>query len=208
MVLFKIDNVDSNSYSISLQDPFLEHFLSLFSIKYKTQDQSTIITAKSVGLLSDFLLKFNDGLITYDYAYGFSQNIVQQLLYLEKQSKTIHAFSIDDFLVIDESFLIFVNFSKIHTIKNNNIIIHSPYHKNNSTFFITQEMKNNNSLPLTLSYKNIYVSLAFLILYLLYGKYYFEFENNQKLINNLQGTKLYYFLQNCINNDNSSICFF
>jgi hypothetical protein len=208
MVSFTIDNIDSNSYSIPVQDHFLEQFLSIFSINYKTQDQSTIIIAKSVMLLSDFLLKFNNGLVTYDYAYGFSQNIVQQLLYLEKQSKTIHAFSIDDFLVIDESFLIFVNFSKIHNIKNNNIIIHSPYHKNNSTFFITQEMKNNNSLPLTLSCKNIYVSLAFLILYLLYGKYYYDFENNEKLTNNLQGTKLYYFLRNCINNDNSGVCFF
>ena len=32
--------------------------------------------------------------------------------------------------------------------------------------------------------------------------------DNEKLTNNLQGTKLYYFLRNCINNVNSGVCFF
>ena len=71
-------------------------------------------------------------------------------------------------------------------------------------------MKENSSLPLSIHYKNIYLSLAYLILYCLYGKHYFDNKDNDKLMSNLLGTKLYYFLQNCLteSQENRHICFF
>ena len=211
MVLFEINKLDSKYYSISISNPIFNDFLSLFNIKFKKNNQSVDIDCKSIVYLNDFLLDFQDSLITYDYAYGFSQNIVKQILYLEKQKKTITAFSLDDFIVIDKSFIVFINFKKIIDIhNNNNITIHSPYSKNNNTFFITKAMKENSSLPLSIHYKNIYLSLAYLILYCLYEKHYFDNKDNDKLMSNLLGTKLYYFLQNCLteSQENRHICFF
>ena len=210
MVLFEINKLDSKYYSIPISNPIFNDFLSLFNIEFKKNNQSVDIDCKSIVYLNDFLLDFQDSLITYDYAYGFSQNIVKQILYLEKQKKTITAFSLDDFIVIDKSFIVFINFKKIIDIHNNNITIHSPYSKNNNTFFITKTMKENSSLPLSIHYKNIYLSLAYLILYCLYEKHYFDNKDNDKLMYNLLGTKLYYFLQNCLteSQENRHICFF
>jgi len=210
MVLFEINKLDSKYYSIPINNSIFNDFLSLFTIEFKKNDKSVDIDCKSIDYLKDFLLEFQDGLITYDYAYGFSQNIVKQLLYLEKQKMTITALSLDDFIVIDKSFLLFVNFKKVIDIQNSNITILSPYSKNNNTFFITKIMKENNSLPLSMHYKNIYLSLAYLILYCLYGKHYFDNKDNDKLLSNLLGTKLYYFLQNCLteSQENRHICFF
>jgi hypothetical protein len=105
---------------------------------------------------------------------------------------------------------VFVNLKKIVDIHDNSITIHTPYSKNNNNFFITKEMKDNNSLPLKLSFKNVYISLAYLILYCLYGKHYFDNQQNIDLISNLLGTKLYYFLKNCLTetDKNRHICFF
>ena len=149
-------------------------------------------------------------MITYDYAYCFTQNIVKQLLYLEKQKKTVHAFALDDFIIINNSFVVFVNFKKINDISDNQILVHSPYNKNNNLFFITKEMKDNKSLPLKLDYKNVYISLAYLIINCLYGKHYYDYKDNIDLISNLSGTKLYYFLKNCLSEtaENRHICFF
>lgn len=211
MTPFKIDKIHSNLFSIPIYNPTLVNFLSMFSIEGSKNKHSTNIVADSIVCLNDFLLLFQDNLITYEYAYGFSHNIVKQLLYLEKQNQTIHAFSLDDFIVINNSFLIFVNFHDIISIQDDkNIIIHSPYLKNKNTFFITTPMKNNTSLPLTIHYKNSYFSLAYLIIYLLYGKYYYDQKDNIDLIDNLMGTKLFYFLRNCLNEmpENRHICFF
>ena len=83
MVLFEINKLDSKYYSISISNPIFNDFLSLFNIKFKKNNQSVDIDCKSIVYLNDFLLDFQDSLITYDYAYGFSQNIVKQILYLE-----------------------------------------------------------------------------------------------------------------------------
>tara|TARA_Y100000991_G_scaffold204105_1_gene179353 strand:- start:3973 stop:4605 length:633 start_codon:yes stop_codon:yes gene_type:complete len=210
MVLFEINKLDSNVYSVPIHNPMFNDFLSLFHIDFKKNDHSININCSSISYLNEFLFEFQDNLITYDYAYAFSQNIVKQILYLEKQKKTITALSLDDFIIIDKSFLLFVNFKKIVDIQNNNITILSPYNKNNNTFFITKMMKENSNLPLTIHYKNIYLSLAYLILYCLYGKHYFDYNDNNKLISNLLGTKLYYFIQNCLteSEENRHICFF
>jgi hypothetical protein len=210
MVLFEINKLDSAYYSVSINNPMFNDFLSLFNIEFKKNNHLIDIECQSILYLKDFLLEFQDGLVTYDYAYGFSQNIVKQILYLEKQKKTITALSLDDFIVIDKSFVVFIDFKKIVDIKNNTITILSPYSKNNNTFFITKLMKENGSLPLSTYYKDIYISLAYLILYCLYGKYYFDNKDNDKLMSNLLGTKLYYFLQNCLteSQENRHICFF
>ena len=99
------------------------NFLSMFSIEGSKNKHSTNIVADSIVCLNDFLLQFQDNLITYEYAYGFSHNIVKQLLYLEKQNQTIHAFSLDDFIVINNSFLIFVNFHDIFLFKMIKILL-------------------------------------------------------------------------------------
>lgn len=211
MVLFEINKIDSTTYSVPIYNPIFTDCLTLFNIENKKENENhTRIKCNSITFLNDFLLEFQDSLITYDYAYCFSQNIVKQLLYLEKQKKTIHALALDDFIVINKSFIVFVNFKKVVDIHDNNITIHTPYSKNNNNFFITKEMKDNKSLPLKLGSKNVYISLAYLVLYCLYGKHYFDNEQNIDLISNLLGTKLYYFLKNCLTetDENRHICFF
>ena len=211
MVLFEINKINSTSYSVPIHNSFFSDFLSLLHIESKKEKENhTTINCRSIRFLSDFLLEFQDELITYDYAYCFTQNIVKQLLYLEKQKKTVHALALDDFIIINNSFVVFVNFKKINDISDNQILVHSPYNKNNNLFFITKEMKDNKSLPLKLDYKNVYISLAYLIINCLYGKHYYDYKDNIDLISNLSGTKLYYFLKNCLSEtaENRHICFF
>ena len=71
-------------------------------------------------------------------------------------------------------------------------------------------MKDNQDLPLKLEYKNVYISLAYLIIYMMYGKHNYEHNDNLLLISNLFGTKLYYFLELCLaeNEKNRHICLF
>lgn len=209
MTLFQIKKIQTNLYSVPVQDEIFLDFLSMFNIEFKKQEQLHI-QCKSIVFLKDFLLNFQDNQLSYEFVYAFSQNIVSQLLYLEKRNKTVSAFSLQDFVVIDESYLVYCNFSKIYSIKNDHITIFDPYFKNDNHFFLTSEMVNNSSLPLKLNYKNIYISLAYLIVFLFYGKYKYEKKENLTLMSNLLGTKLYYFVNNCLeeNVQNRHICFF
>lgn len=210
MTLFEINKLDNHTFSIPIDSLTINDLFLLFHISTKINNKTIEITAKSVVSLDKFLLDFPDEKITYDYAYLFSHNLVKQLLYLEKRKQTVSAFSISDFLVIDNSFLVFINHKKILDIQDNFIEILTPYNKNSNTFFITKQMKDNQDLPLKLEYKNVYISLAYLIIYMMYGKHNYEHNDNLLLISNLFGTKLYYFLELCLaeNEKNRHICLF
>ena len=210
MTLFEINKLNKQTFSIPVNNSTINDLFLLFNISTKSNNQSIEITADSIVFLDKFLLDFPDEKISYDYAYLFSDNLVKQLLYLEKQKQSVSAFSINDFLVINKSFLVFVNHKKILDIQDDYIEILTPYNKNLNTFFITKQMKDNQDLPLKLGYKNVYLSLAYLIIYMMYGKHNYEYNDNLLLISDLLGTKLYYFIKLCLaeNENNRHICFF
>ena len=143
MTLFEINKLNNHTFSIPIDSLTINDLFLLFHISTKINNKTIEITAESVVSLDKFLLDFPDEKITYDYAYLFSDNLVKQLLYLEKRKQTVSAFSISDFLVIDNSFLVFINHKKILDIQDNFIEILTPYNKNSNTFFITKQMKDN-----------------------------------------------------------------
>jgi hypothetical protein len=108
---------------------------------------------------------------------------------------------VSNILVIDDCKFIYLSHEDLNDVKENNIFIYRPISKTHG--YLSPELKNTNSIPISMNYKTIYYSLGLLIL-----------DNNINiktdeeiniLLDNelkyIKDTKLYYFLKRCLCND-------
>jgi hypothetical protein len=189
---------------------------------------SIFITCEKINLLSEYLLE-NDGLLTYEQILNIIYTLSIQINFLYEKKYGFYGIDLDDVIVVNDDIFIIINNQKLlkldkHDDENELLIINKMIH---IPFFHNPEILKIQELPAKINHKCIYYSLALLIIYCMFGKSTFENkkenENENKKenenenenenekekekeininesIKSIYSTKLYFFLERCLNN--------
>ena len=165
--------------------------------------------ARSVMPLKTFINKNSNKKGTdYNVILHFIGNIGNQLTFLRNQGYSIPFFSLEDFIVIDNTIFSFMNDDKIFKIdsETNNITIDYPiqYNKNNS--FIPPHIEiglddQPDKIPIDIYFSSIYYSLAQLCVYIFLRKQIKDEEDYDKVSGPFVYTSLYWCLKRCLDKD-------
>ena len=106
----------------------------------------------------------------------------------------IFCFSIDDFVVINNNFFLFVNYHKLSNVYNKKISLTIPINIYNN--FIDSNL-DFSCLPVKEYYTISYYSFGLMVFYLLTGER--KTSENINRLNKIYETPLYYFILRCLN---------
>jgi hypothetical protein len=165
--------------------------------------------AQSVMPLKTFINKQSNKKGTdYNVILHFIGNIGNQLTFLRNNGYSIPFFSLEDFIVIDNTIFSFMNDDKIFKIdsETNNITLDYPiqYNKNNS--FIPPHVEiglddQPDKIPVDIYFSSIYYSLAQLCVYVFLRKQIKDEEDYDKISGPFIYTSLYWCLKRCLDKD-------
>jgi len=162
--------------------PFLDEYLSNTTLKFSKNGNKIEIFTETVQSLRQYLeVRRNrsvEDCIKIIYDLG------AQILLLERNGEGILFFDLDDIIVINDKFFLFVNTSKIMPIHDDRLSIRSIY---DISLFTAPELKAISRLPATAPISVTYYSLALLIIYCLNID-----------IEILKYSKIYAFLKRCM----------
>jgi len=207
--IFTITNNNDNNELIS-RDLFNPLFNSI--IKTKLINNATILTqtdknktlffkALSVESFKQFKEKHNKinntNKIPYNSILHIIYSLTKQISYLLKnESRCFHKLDISNILVIDDCKFIYLSYEHLNDVKENKIIICRPISK--TLGYLSPELKNAFSIPILVSYKTIFYSLASFILDNITPN---EETNEETKLSCIKDTKLYYFLKRSLYNE-------
>jgi hypothetical protein len=165
--------------------------------------------ADSVTPLTTFINKYsNKNGVDYNVILHFIGNIGNQLTFLRNKGYSIPFFSLEDFIVIDNTIFSFVNDDKIFKIDNEtkNITLDYPvkYNKNNSFIPPHVDLGFDNQpdkIPIDIYFSSIYYSLAQLCVYIFLVKKIKNEEEYDKISGPFFYTPLYWCLKRCLDKD-------
>ena len=165
--------------------------------------------AESVMPLLTFINKQSNKKGTdYNVILHFIGNIGNQLTFLRNKGYSIPFFSLEDFIVIDNTIFSFMNDDKIIKIDNEtkHITIDYPiqYNKNNS--FIPPHIElgldgQPDKIPMDIYFSSIYYSLAQICVYIFLRKHIKDEEDYDKVSGPFIYTSLYWCLKRCLDKD-------
>ena len=165
--------------------------------------------AESVMPLTTFINKQSNKKGTdYNVILHFIGNIGNQLTFLRNQGYSIPFFSLEDFIVIDNTIFSFMNDDKIFKIDDETkyITLDYPiqYNKNNS--FIPPHVAlglddEPDKIPMDIYFSSIYYSLAQLCVYIFIRKQIKDEEDYDKISGPFIYTSLYWCLKRCLDKD-------
>ena len=165
--------------------------------------------AESVMPLTTFINKQSNKKGTdYNVILHFIGNIGNQLTFLRNQGYSIPFFSLEDFIVINNTIFSFMNDDKIFKIDDETkyITLDYPiqYNKNNS--FIPPHIAlglddEPDKIPMDIYFSSIYYSLAQLCVYIFLRKQIKDEEDYYKISGPFIYTSLYWCLKRCLDKD-------
>ena len=205
---FQIEN-SNNKFTFYLKNPNKSILLSLIKTgillggTITDNFQTITFKAHSVETLSFFIEKKE--INYYDLSLNIFYFITKQLEYLiNKEKKCFYAFKPENFLVIDNNKIIYLS-NDLLEIKDNYLTIWKPFPP--KQYYISPELSKIFTLPSKIHYKTIYYSLALLIINFYYDTSIINLNRNN--IDKIKGTKLYYALNRCLedNPENRTILF-
>jgi len=165
--------------------------------------------AESVMPLTTFINKQgNRKGTTYNIILHFIGNIGNQLTFLRNKGYSIPFFSLEDFIVIDNTIFSFMNDDKIFKIddKTKSITVDYPIQYNKNHSFIPPGLAlglddQPDKIPVDIYYSSIYYSLAQLCVYIFLRKQIKDEEDYDKLSGPFIYTSLYWCLKRCLDKD-------
>tara|TARA_Y100000816_G_scaffold282184_1_gene257588 strand:- start:3964 stop:4560 length:597 start_codon:yes stop_codon:yes gene_type:complete len=135
-------------------------------------------------------------------SYNTIQTIIKDIVYIQKNleeyGRCIAYYSMNDIIVLNDSFFLFVNSKKVFELKDKSIVITSPINKEDT--FLYEELIDAATIPMIFPYKITYKSLGLFALKLLIPENR-TLEFNQDLQERLYPSGLYWFLKDIFNND-------
>jgi hypothetical protein len=135
--------------------------------------------------------------LPYNLILHIIYSLSKQITYLLKnESKCFYKFDISNILVIDDCKFIYLSCEDLNDVKENKIIICRPISK--TLGYLSPELKNAKSIPILVSYKTIFYSLASFILDNIPPN---EETNEETKLSWVKDTKLYFFLKRCLYNE-------
>jgi hypothetical protein len=131
---------------------------------------------------------------------------MKQLQSLFHYQYTFYALNKENVFVIDNQHFIYLNPDHLlpfdqqtkRNIETLTITLKIPFQREKSGLFLSPEIQSIDQLPFSLSYKTIYYSLAYLIIYFLFEKEIpistFTNDESIEILKPIKETKLYWFL--------------
>lgn len=165
--LVKIQKNSRNIYSIkSSSNNYFQYCLHTTNIQIKKDAVSTELTftADSVISMQEYLDNKPDKLLEAYDTFMIIQDIIHQIQYLENNKKTISYFSLDDFLIINQNYCLFVGLHKVFDINSSGNFKLIEKIEPTDHDFLSPEMSKIKTYPSTIHYKSCYYSLGLLLL--------------------------------------------
>jgi hypothetical protein len=207
--------INNKGYNVSLEDNLYKLYIKgeyrkqlydsvtktniIKNTIYDDDNKSIYFSAENVIILSDYLNKKN---INDIQCIKLLYYLTRQIKYNELTNYSFYGFNLDDILVIDEKIFVIVNANYLAPIKNNEIILNYLFEK---PYFNNPEIINIKSLPAKINYKCCYYSLGCLVTYLLLNTYLLvgneilTEKQIKEILNPLDYTKIYWFIERCLN---------
>jgi hypothetical protein len=190
-VIHKVGNIvvkkiQDNKYSIT-KTPFFSDFLSAPHFQSVHENDDTIFfRASAIQTLSQYLSGSNS--INNVFCMKMIYDLGSQILFMERKAQGIPFFNLEDIIVIDHHSFLFLNTEYTFSLDSQkNLEINRPFKLSK---FSAPELKSIQELPAISSHKAIFYSLAAIILHCL-----------QVGLEVLKPTKLYFFLDRCLEED-------
>ena len=207
--LFKITNKNNHnclSLFYSIVKPLIVNSATI--VNNNNDSSSLVIKTMSIKTFNQFKKeqKMING--SYKLPYTTILNIIiclsKQLSYLlESETKCFYNFDPDNILVVDDCKFLYFSTEHLKDIKNNNLYVYSPIKKNMG--YLSPELHNVSSIPIIIHYKTIFYSLGLFIINNLVDE--LTSNDTQEVlmdcIVHIRGTKLYYFLERCLQDEPS-----
>jgi len=207
--LFKtINKNNQNCLSLfySIVKPLIVNSATI--VNNNNDTSSLVIKTTSIKTFSQFKeeQKMING--SYKLPYTTILNIIiclsKQLSYLlESETKCFYNFDPDNILVVDDCKFLYLSTEHLKDIKNNNLYVYNPIKK--SIGYLSPELHNVSSIPIIIHYKTIFYSLGLFIINNLVDE--LTSNDTQEVlmdcIVHIRGTKLYYFLERCLQDEPS-----
>jgi hypothetical protein len=204
---YKILKINNYTYSLFINDdeyrnilyssilPLLRHAF------HNTQKSSIFITCEKISLLSEYLLE-NDELLTYEQVLDIIYTLSIQINFLYEKKYGFYGIDLNDIIVINNDTFIIINDEKLlkhdkHDDENELLIIDKMIHV---PFFYNPEIIEIKELPAKINHKCIYYSLALLIIHCMFGQQEIDMKEKKENMELIYSTKLYFFLERCLNN--------
>ena len=198
----------SKTYLLQLKKPNQSLLLSLvksgilLGATITDNYQSISFRANSVRRITNELNEPNEpnepnGLNKYELCINYLYYLSKQFEYLiKKEKKCFYTLKKENIIIIDDFKSIYISIGDLLDIEEDYLTIYTPFEKTN---YNSPELNAVTCIPAKINYKTIYYSLALFIL----------FFTNEKENNKLQGTKLFYTLERCLemNPEKRSILF-
>jgi hypothetical protein len=189
---FQLENTDSNSnkiYSLHLKNPNKSILQSLTKtgilLGATITDNYQTITFRANKVESFF--KEKEQMNKYDFSLIIFYFISKQLEFLiKKEKKCFYALKLENILVIDGNKVVYLS-DDLLEIEDNFLTIWKPFPQ--KKYYISPELSRVFTIPSKIHYKTIYYSLGLLI------------KNTIENIDKIKGTKLYYALNRCLEED-------
>jgi len=207
--LFKITNKNNHS-CLSLFYSIVKSLIvnSATIVNNNNENDSSSLVIKTMSIKTFAQFKEQEKMIngSYKLPYTTILNIIiclsKQLSYLlESETKCFYNFDPDNILVVDDCKFLYLSTEHLKDIKNNNLYVYNPIKKNMG--YLSPELHNVSSIPIIVHYKTIFYSLGLFIINNLVD----ELTSNDiqevllDCIVNIRGTKLYYFLERCLQDE-------
>ena len=172
----------NNTYSIT-NDPFFVEFLSADHFHSEEEDKDIHFRANSILTLPQYLTHTKN--INNEFCMKMVYDLGEQILFMERNNRGFLNFNLEDIIVIDHHFFLFLN-PEIYPLTKQ-LEINHPFVLSE---FSAPELEKIKELPATASHKTVYYSLASIILYCL-----------RVDLETLFPSKLYFFLERCLKED-------
>lgn len=167
--------------------------------------------AESIMPLTKFLDKSTNKHGTdYNTILHFIGNTGNQITFLRNQGYSIPFFSLEDFIVINNTIFCFMNDNKIFKIDKQTLYITIDYpisyHKNNS--FIPPDIPigqkdDMDKIPIDIYFSSIYYSLAQICVYIFVKERIIDQSEFEKIAGPFVYTPLYWCIKRCLDKDES-----
>jgi hypothetical protein len=200
--IFKSDKIE-NIYKIKIKNQIPNFTSSLINglIKSKLLHGITLNSIlNEISFQANSILPLKEYMKTTRFSYEkiqeFISSITIQLKYLqEEEGYSFYGLDLESIIVINNSIFLQISIDFLVPLNKTIISIFKPFSKN----FISPELNSQTSLPIYISFHCINYSIAELCIYLLNKeKLSPKNINCNKILEGIEGTKLYWFLKRAI----------
>ena len=197
-----IKKLKDNKYKLDYEEGNYKHFWKF--VKELIGEKNNNFHAHSVVSLKE-LLKEKKNMLSYHHLSLFFKQVGNQYVNLEKDGYGKVFIDLDDIVVIHKneekrgSIFLCLGLKDVYEIEKNEIKINFPYKKSRNSTFFSPELKKGKKFPIKIKKQSCIFSLCALIVSCI--KLGFDLENKKEELSPLDGTKLYYSLLRCLEDE-------